>query len=140
MHLRLLPRHHLGLLLQAICVWFAFWLAGLPAYYQQYSTVGIAVASILLSVAIGLSAIAVLRRGRPEARMRRAFWISFYYTVPFALLDALYCSWYLAHGVGFLSTYWYLTIFYFTPWLTFMPTAALLAQGPMPPVREERTG
>ena len=56
----------------------------------------------------------------------RGFWLSLYYTVPFAALDAAYCGWYLGRGPGFLAEYWYLTVFYVTPWLTFMPTAWLL--------------
>ncbi|WP_334188153.1 hypothetical protein [Noviherbaspirillum sp.] len=121
-------RKHLGLLLQGVSVWGAFWLAGLPAYYQQYSNVALAIACILLSVAISLAAIVMLRSCREDKRMSRAFWLSFYYTVPFAALDALYCGWYLGHGARFLTMYWYLTIFYITPWLTFMPTAALLSR------------
>ncbi|WOB07781.1 hypothetical protein [Piscinibacter gummiphilus] len=120
------PRKHLTLLLQAIGVWFIFWLIGLPAYYQQYATVTMAVASVLLSVAISLAAIAVLRGVDDDARKPRAFWLSVYYTAPFAALDALYCGWYLGHGPGFLGRYWYLTVFYVTPWLTFIPTAVLL--------------
>jgi hypothetical protein len=120
------PRQHIGLLLQAICVWFAFWLIGLPSYYQQYSAVAMASASVLLSVAISLAAILLLRRGQDQTRMARAFWLSVYYTLPFAALDALYCGWYLGHGSEFITQYWYLSVFYVTPWLTFMPTAALL--------------
>jgi hypothetical protein len=47
-------------MLQAVSVWFAFWLIGLPDYFQQYSTVTMAVGSIFLSVAISLAA-ALLR-------------------------------------------------------------------------------
>jgi hypothetical protein len=39
------------------------------------------------------------------------------------LLPAVFPS---HHGAAFLGRYWYLTIFYFTPWLTFVPTALLL--------------
>ena len=119
-------RKHVTLLIQAVTVWSGFWLLGLPSYYQQYSTVTMAVAAVLLSVATSLAAILVLHRGRNETRMRRAFWLSVYYTLPFAALDWLYCGWYLGSGVGFFAKYWYLTVFYLTPWLTFMPTAALL--------------
>lgn len=121
-------RAHLRLLAQGVGGWFAFWLAGLPDYYQQYGTVPMAVACVLLSVAFSLAAVALLRGGAPETRMRRALWLSFYFTVPFAALDALYCGWYLGHGVDFLGRYWYLTVFYVTPWLTFPPTAALLRE------------
>jgi len=127
-------RKHLALLLQGVAVWAAFWLLGLPSYHQQYSAVPLAVASILLSVVISLAAIAVLRRGRDETRMQRALWLSVYYTVPFVVLDALYCGWYLGHGAGFVARYWYLSVFYLTPWLTFMPTAALL-RGVRPPAQ-----
>lgn len=120
------PRKHFRILVPALIVWFGFWVLGLPSYYQQYSTLTMAVAMILLSVATSLASVLLLRGVREEARMSRAFWLSFYYTVPFAALDVLYCAWYLGHGVAFLYTYWYLTIFYLTPWLTFMPTAALL--------------
>jgi ABC-type transporter Mla subunit MlaD len=47
------PRKHFSLFLSAVCVWAAFWLAGLPSYYQQYSVVTMAVATNLLSVATG---------------------------------------------------------------------------------------
>ena len=122
------PRKHFDLLLQAVGAWGVFWLAGLPAYYQQYDTVTLAVACVLLSVGISLAAIWVLGKSRPPARMSRAFWLSVYYTVPFAVLDALYCGWYLGHGSDYIVRYWYLSVFYITPWLTFMPTAALLRQ------------
>ena len=49
-----------------------------------------------------------------------------YYTLPFALLDTLYCGIYLGHGAHYLTQYWYLSVFYVTPWLTFMPTEYLL--------------
>jgi hypothetical protein len=49
-----------------------------------------------------------------------------YYTVPFLTLDALYCGWRLGHGLEFISRYWYLSVFYVTPWPTFIPTAMLL--------------
>ena len=119
-------RGHALMLAQAIAVWFAFWLLGLPAYYRQYSTEALAVACVLLSVAISLAAIAVLQHGSPSARNARAFWLALYYTVPFAAFDTLYCGFYLGRGASFLWQYWYLTVFYFTPWLTFPPTAALL--------------
>lgn len=121
-------RGHLRLLAQALAVWAGFWLLGLPDYYQQYAPVTLALACVLLSVLISLAALAVLRRTAPAARRRLAFWLSVYYTVPFALLDAGYCGIHLGHGTAYLRTYWYLTVFYLTPWLTFLPTAALLVR------------
>ena len=120
------PAQHVKLLLQAVAVWGAFWVFGLPDYYQQYSATAIGVACVLLSVAISLGAVLVLLQVRPESRASRAFWISFYYTVPLAVLDTWYCGIYLGHGASYLVKYWYLSVFYVTPWLTFPPTAWLL--------------
>ena len=117
---------HLALLVQGMAVWALFWLAGLPGYYLQYSQVTMAVVCMLVGVAVSLGALLILMRGRPETKLRRALWISFYFTVPFAILDWLYCGVYLGHGTAFLVRYWYLTVFYFTPWLSFVPTALVL--------------
>ena len=120
------PAKHRNLFIQSIVIWFLFWLAGWPAYYQQYSPQALGVACAVLSVAISLAALRILLRSRPENRRARAFWCSVYYTVTFAVLDTLYCGWYLGHGMQYLWSYWYLTVFYVTPWLTFMPTERLL--------------
>lgn len=117
---------HGRLLALALALWGAFWLAGLPDYYQQYSAVAMGIGSIGLSVAISLAALFILLRGQPETRLRRALWISFYFTVPLAVLDSFYCGIYLGHGAAFLGRYWYLSVFYVTPWMTFVPTALLL--------------
>jgi hypothetical protein len=119
-------KRHVTILLQASLVWLAFWVLGLPDYFQQYSQTAIAIGSIVLTVLIGLSAVWILRYGRDENRMQRALWISFYYTVPFAVYDSLYCGVYLGHGANYVFKYWYLSIFYVTPWITFPPTAWLL--------------
>ena len=117
---------HFVLLMQSSSMWLLFWLVGLPDYYQQYSPVVMGVLCTLLSVALSLFAVFMLMRCRSDIRMSRAFWLSFYYTVPFAVYDALYCGWYLGLGTDFLVSHWYLTVFYFSLWLTFIPTAFLL--------------
>jgi hypothetical protein len=117
---------HLRLLLLGCAMWAAFWLAGWPDYYQQYAPLTLALGCILLTTAFGVVAVAVLARSAPRWRRVNAFWIAFYFTVPFAILDSLYCGWYLGHGWSYLGTYWYLSIFYVTPWLQFPPTAYLL--------------
>jgi hypothetical protein len=119
-------RNHLELLGWAMTAWLVFWIAGLPDYYQQYPTKTIGIACTLLSVVISLVALATLGRRSPQRRVTRASWMALYFTLPFAALDYLYCGVYLGKGIGFLSSYWYLSIFYVTPWLTFPPTAWLL--------------
>jgi MFS superfamily sulfate permease-like transporter len=122
------PKQHITFFIQGIVAWALFWLAGLPDYYQQYSPNALGMGGVLLQLAISFLAVYVLRRGRPERRMPRALWISFYFTVPLAVLDTLYCGVYLGHGWSYLWTYWYLTIYYISPWLTFPPIAWLLSK------------
>ena len=125
-------RTHAKTLIQMVLVWFGFWLLGLPDYYQQYATAAVGAAAVLLSVLVSLVCLAMLVRTHPERRTKQALWLSVYYTVPFAVLDALYCGLYLGHGPSYLSKYWYLTVFYISPWLTLLPTAALLRDRPQP--------
>jgi hypothetical protein len=47
----------------------------------------------------------------------------------FRLTGCLYCGLDPGHGEAFVYRYWYLAIFYITPWLTFIPTAFLLNGG-----------
>lgn len=120
------PRAHLKLLVQSVLAWFGFWLLGLPDYYQQYSAAAVGMGCVILSVATSLLCLWVLLRTPPSRRSAVAFWLSVYFTVPFAVLDTWYCGVYLGHGSAYLWEYWYLTVFYVSPWLTLLPTAALL--------------
>ena len=118
-------RGHIRLFVLATAVWAGFWLAGLPSYYQQYSTRSILMFEAALLVAVVVLAWRVLGTAPRERRAGRALWISFYFTVPLAVYDWLYCGVYLGHGLSFLWLYWYLTTFYILPWLVF-PGAVLL--------------
>lgn len=126
------PAQHVKLLLQTMAAWLGFWLIGLPDYYQQYPTAAMGAACVLLSVVISLFCLAVLLQTRPERRRRIAFWLSVYFTLPFAVLDTLYCGIYLGHGASYLWQYWYLTVFYVSPWMTLLPTAVLLERAGTP--------
>jgi hypothetical protein len=119
-------RTHFNIFAQAVLAWFGFWLLGLPDYYQQYYAAAVGIGSVILSAAISVLFLFILLRIAPERRLTVAFWLSFYYTLPFALLDTWYCGVYLGHGSSYLLTYWYLTVFYFWPWLTLIPMAVLL--------------
>lgn len=117
---------HISLLAQAIVVWGLFWLAGWPDYFQQYATLTMGVACTLLATAFGVYAVMFLAPRRRGRRMPIAIWFSFYYTVPFIILDTLYCGIYLGLGWDYLRSHWYLTVFYVSIWLQFPPTAWVL--------------
>ena len=122
------PRQHLKLFASGAATWAAFWVAGLPSYYQQYSLPLLMVGTALLVPPTGWIGLRILQRTRPEHRLALSLWLSFYFTVPFALFDALYCGVYLGHGAQYLVTYWYLTVFYLIPWMLFVPVGRQLSR------------
>ena len=61
----------------------------------------------------------VLRRTKRRRRLKVALWLAFYFTVPLAMYDWLYCGIYLGHGAGFIGRFWYLSVYYAIPWIVF---------------------
>jgi len=118
-------RGHIRIFLTAAIVWAVFWIAGLPSYYQQYSNRLMIGIDALLLIPITAILYFVLRRLQPERRITIAIWLAFYFTVPLAVYDWIYCGLYLGHGAQFISTYWYLSVYYLIPWILF-PLVALL--------------
>lgn len=119
-------RGHLQLLVAATAVWLGFWIAGLPDYYQQYSTRSLVVFEVLLLAPVWAAGFMTLQVRRRRSRMRRALTISFYFTVPLFLYDLAYCGLHLGHGLRFVVQYWYLSVYYVVPWVLFPLTALWL--------------
>lgn len=119
-------RAHARLSLLAALAWFAFWVAGLPDYYQQYSTRSLVLFEVLLVGPVCAVGYVALRDRRRVSRMRRAVAISFHFTIPLFFYDLAYCGIHLGRGLGFVAAYWYLTVYYFVPWLLLLPMAAWL--------------
>lgn len=122
-------RGHIRIFLIATAVWAGFWILGLPAYYRQYSTSTMIWFDALVLVPITAACFLVLRRRRPERRMPMAGWLAFYFTVPLAVYDWLYCGFFLGYGMRFFTIYWYLTVYYAIPWIVLPLIAYLLNRG-----------
>jgi hypothetical protein len=109
-------RSHGSLLAGATAAWAIFWLAGLPRYYQQYSTrTMVWFDVVVLPPALWLLG-RLLRRFAPGDRIRASLWMAFYFTVPLAVYDWLYCGIFLGHGVRFIYVFWYLSVYYVIFW------------------------
>jgi len=108
----------------AAAAWAGFFAAGWPSYFQQYSLRFMIGFDSLVLLPIAAFAVVVLGRIPPSRRLKIALWLSFHFTVPLAVYDWLYCGVYLGHGISFLATYWYLTVYYLVPWLL-LPGVAL---------------
>jgi hypothetical protein len=125
------------LFLIGTAAWFGFWLLGLPAYYRQYSFVFMVWFDALLLVPFVLVAYFMLKRRKSRGCLRFSIWPAFYFTVPLAVYDWLYCGLYLGHGLVFLTRFWYLTVYYLIPWILF-PGIALVLDWRARSSREDR--
>lgn len=117
-------RSHIRLYLIATFVWAGFLVGGLPSYYQQYSAATMAIFDLVVLVPITGVVYFVLRGVGGRRRVRVSVWIAFYFTVPLAVYDWLYCGVYLGHGMKFVSAFWYLSVYYVIPWIL-LPAVAL---------------
>lgn len=109
-------------------VWAGFWVVGLPSYYQQYSSTTMALFDVILLFVLVWVLLPVLGKIPRERRMGVSVWMAFYFTLPFAFYDWLYCGIFLGHGMSFLWRYWYLTAYYFLPWVVLPGIAQWLAR------------
>ena len=121
---------HIRLAIFAVSTWAGFLILGLPDYYQQYSGTLMVVFSTLLLVPISAALYYILRRIRPARRQAAAVRIALHFTFPLAIYDYLYCGVYLKHGIGFVFDFWYLSVFYFIPWVLAPSIAMLLNNSP----------
>lgn len=118
-------KSHLRLFFSVSLVWFVFWLIGLPDYYQQYSFRFMLIFDIAL-IPILIAITYYLLKNKKHNIVKTSLWLAFYFTFPFLVYDVVYCVFYLDEGVTFISTYWYLTVFYILPWLICVPMGILL--------------
>ncbi len=110
---------HLRIFIIATIVWLFFLLLGMPDYYLQYSTDIMIIFVVLLLIPISLIIYRVFKSVKPEKKVQISFWYAFYFTVPLALYDLLYCGIYLGYGINFILVFWFLSIYYIIPWILF---------------------
>ena len=113
-------RQHLFLLVYSFMTWLSFYLAGLPDYFQQWSTwlklLGLPVVTALYFPITRYSLRKYWHDGRHTVN---ACWFAFYLTLPLFIYDYLLLAVYKQLGIGFVFPYWYLTFFYFSFWVQF---------------------
>ena len=118
---------HVSLATMATSMWTLFYLAGLSSnYYLDWSWA----AQLWLIVFIPtlmLMAIVYLRIRRMRRPIHEACLSAFYFTAPFFAYDWIVLGVHEQRGWDFLSTHWYLTAFYFTPWLTLPPVGVIVS-------------
>lgn len=119
---------HLKLLFVVTVAWFLFWIAGLPDYYQQYSTTFMIVFDVVVLPPLWLILYFSIRKSGRGRGLVNSLWLTFYFTVPLFIYDLIYCGYYLGHGINFIWEYWYLTVYYILPWIILPPTGRWIDQ------------
>lgn len=115
-------KKHLRRLSYVSLAWILFWIAGLPNYYQQYSTKFMVIFDILIFPPIWFIVYLSAKHARHNRGLSVGLWLSFYITVPLFIYDLIYCGFYLGYGTSFLWKYWYVTVYYIVPWMAFPVT------------------
>ena len=118
-------RDHLRLLFFVSIAWLLFWIGGLPDYYQQYSTTFMILFDLAILPPIWLIVYRSIKRAKSNRRLIISLWWAFYISIPLFVYDFIYVGIYLGHGMTFLWSYWYITIYYLLPWFLFPLTGWL---------------
>lgn len=119
-------KNHVRILIYATIAWFLFLLAGMPDYYLQYSTITMIWFVVLLLIPFFIIIWFIFKPIKTSRRIQISLWYSFYFTVPLAIYDYLYCGIYLGYGINFLVVFWFLSIYYLIPWILFPMIAKVL--------------
>ena len=106
--------------------WFLFWVAGLPDYYQQYSTKTMILFDLAILPPIWIVIYKSVRKAGPGRAFSASLWWAFYISLPLFIYDLVYAGIYLGYGLSFLWKFWYLTVYYVLPWMLFPPTGWLI--------------
>jgi len=119
-------KNHVRILIYATIAWFLFLLAGMPDYYLQYSTITMIWFDVLLLIPFFIIIWFIFKPIKTSIRIQISLWYSFYFTVPLAIYDYLYCGIYLGYSINFLVVFWFLSIYYLIPWILFPMIAKVL--------------
>ena len=122
-------RNHVRMLIFVSLAWLLFWIAGLPDYYQQYSIKSMVIFDLAILPPIWFLVYRSAKHSKPGYGLKICLWWSFYISFPLFVYDFIYCGFYLGHGIGFLSKYWYITVYYILPWLIFPITGLMIDKG-----------
>ena len=119
-------KNHIRLFILVSIAWGLFWVAGLPEYYQQYSTIFMVLFDLIILPPICFLVFRSVKKSKPANTLRNYFWWAFYISVPLFVYDLLYCGLYLENGLNFLAKYWYISVYYILPWVIFLPVGWIL--------------
>ncbi|MEM9449904.1 MAG: hypothetical protein AAGA75_15370 [Cyanobacteria bacterium P01_E01_bin.6] len=111
---------HIQLLAYSFVTWFAFYLIGLPEYYQQwYLWAKVLVLFIVTIMYFPITRYTLEKYWSDGRHLANSCWLALYLTLPLFVYDYLLLGWYKGFGIEFVRPYWCLTFFYFSFWIQF---------------------
>lgn len=111
---------HAFLLIYSFVTWFAFYLIGLPDYYQSWPFwLKVAICILVTAAYFPVTRYSLRKYWDNGEHFRNSLWFALYLTLPLFVYDYLLLGWHFGLGIGFVKPYWYLTFFYFSFWLQF---------------------
>lgn len=119
-------KNHIRVLIFATIAWILFLLLGLPHYYLQYSIQTMIWFDVLLLLPFSIIIWIVFKPINKSKRRKIALWYAFYFTIPLAIYDYLYCGIYLNYGFRFILVFWFLSVYYLLLWILFPLIAFIL--------------
>lgn len=119
-------KHHIFLFCLTTTLWTFFLLGGLSSEYYLLWPFGKSLLLINALPAIALIPLGyyVLKHIIGHDFIVASFWAAFYASVPLIFYDYLYIAVHLKVGLSFFKSHWYLTTFYFIPWVV-LPLVAV---------------
>ncbi|MEO0477810.1 MAG: hypothetical protein AAF085_17855 [Planctomycetota bacterium] len=111
---------HAKLVAYSFFTWLAFYLIGLPDYYQSWPMWSKVVICLLVTLMyFPVTRYTLHRYWKDERHLINSLWLAFYLTVPLFIYDYLLLGLYFKIGITYVIPYWYLTFFYFSFWIQF---------------------
>jgi hypothetical protein len=111
-------KNHIILFIICIAVWIIFFLLGLfNNHYQTWSLDMQLIHCGDIVLLVWPMVYVVLKKISNKNYFLHSIWFAFYGSVPLALLDYVYLHGIKGYDFSYLSTHWYLTIFYFIVWI-----------------------
>jgi hypothetical protein len=109
---------HLRLLAYSFLTWLAFYLIGLPHYYQHWPLwAKLVILPSVTALYLPVTSLTLRKFWSDGQHFRNSLWLAFYLTVPLFVYDYLLLAIGWGLGICFVIPFWYLTFFYFSFWI-----------------------
>lgn len=119
-------KKHIRILIIATLIWLLFLLLGLPDYYLQYSANIMIWWTVLLLIPFSIIIWKIFKPIKHSRRIKISLWYAFYFSLPLAIYDYLFCGVYLGYGFQFIFIFWFLSVYYLIVWILFPLIAFVL--------------